>query len=410
MHVVLFEGQLWTHLAPLSLSRPVFALASGAGTLLDKQIHHLKPSRLTFWVRPEMEPFVRRFIVPSLKIPAQINTPLDVEPALLVNGRGVHFAGFETPPHPVVCAADGEVIHTAYAISPGLSHIDAMTRSPRWLELLELPRTMPQSRLADHVWDLLNWNEESIVADFISMPRVCELSAGPYHVVEPANVCVGKDVKLSPGCVLDAGKGPIIIGDGASIGPNAVLIGPCSIGHHANIAPLSQIRPGTSIGPMCRVGGEVSRSIFIRNSNKSHDGFLGDSYVGQWANLGAGTVTSNLKNTYDEVSLPLLGTETDSGRRFLGSIIGDHTKTAVGTRLMTGSYIGYSSMIASSRIAPRYVPSFTFLTDRGPEPYRRDKAMAVMKDVLTRRGANFDADDEAMVDYVSKSAKELEKV
>ena len=409
MHVVLFEGQFWKTLAPLSLSRPVFMLASGCGSLLDKQIRYLKPSRLTFWVRPEMVDYCQKRVIPNLKIPAQVNVPLDDEPALVISGRTLHFANYEVPNEPAVCVEEGDLIRSAYVVSPGLGPDDAMNRTAAWLRLLDLPHQMPQSRMAHHAWDLLNWNEESIVSDFITMPHEGQLPAGPYHIIEKENVLIGKGVSLSPGVVLDASKGPIVLADGVNVGANAVLQGPCYVGSHSIVAPLANIRPGTSIGSMCKVGGEVSNSIFLGRSNKAHYGYVGDSYIGEWVNLGAGTTTSNLKNTYDEVSLPLLGEETASGRRFLGSVIGDHTKLAIETRLMTGSYIGYSAMIAASKIAPRYVPSFTFLTDRATEPYRLDKAVEVMRAVHHRRGTAFEPLDESIATYVANVVKTIEK-
>jgi UDP-N-acetylglucosamine diphosphorylase/glucosamine-1-phosphate N-acetyltransferase len=357
-----------------------------------------------------MVELVRQRVAPTLQMPVAINVPLDEEPALIIAGRTLHFSDYEIPPGPGVCLEEGDVVRSAYVHSPGLGPADAMTRSDQWLKLLELPHMMPQSRLVQHPWDLLSWNEESIVADFVTSrhePRT--LPAGPYHVVEPSNVMLGKDVRLAPGCVLDASTGPILIGDGATIGANAVLTGPVSIGDHAVIAPLAQIRRGTSIGPQSKVGGEVSNSIFLGRSSKSHDGFVGDSYIGEWVNLGAGTTTSNLKNTYDEVSVPLAGVETMTGRRFVGSIIGDHAKTAVETRLMTGSYIGYSAMVAASRITPRYVPSYTFLTDRATELYRQDKAIDVMRAVMNRRSIPFTALDQAIATYAATAARAVEK-
>ncbi|HZN64224.1 MAG TPA: putative sugar nucleotidyl transferase, partial [Tepidisphaeraceae bacterium] len=114
MHVVIFEGQRWHTFAPLSLSRPVFMLKTGMGTLLDKQIRHLRPTRLTLWVRPEQESFVRERVVPKLPVPAAVNKPLDDEPALLVSGRTVHFAQYEYPPD-VGVATDGAGTHVRTA-------------------------------------------------------------------------------------------------------------------------------------------------------------------------------------------------------------------------------------------------------------------------------------------------------
>ncbi len=219
------------------------------------------------------------------------------------------------------------------------------------------------------------------------------------------NVWLGRNVRLAPGVVLDASRGPIVLADDATVGANAVLSGPCSVGHHATVHPLAHVRGGTTIGPLCKVGGEVLQRDLPGHSNKAHDGFVGDSYVGQWANLGAGTTTSNLKNTYGEISMCVAGQTVKTGRRFLGALIGDHAKTGIGTRLMAGTYVGYGSSVALSRPVPKVVPSFTFVTDDGAEPYRLDKAAEVMTQVFARRGRTWTAEDDAMNRHVAETAK-----
>ncbi len=414
MHVVIFEGSQWSSLAPFSLGRPVFTLACGIGTLLDKQVRATRPSRVTLWVRPAMAGFCRRFVLPTLPCPAEVNVPLDDEPALLVAGRSLYLSGYErTDGDDSVVLDDtpgGPVVRLAHVRAPGLSHDDVLARSDRWLKLHDLPHAMPQSRLPTYAWDLIKWNEEAIVADAIDC---CSESQphprGAYHLVEESNVWLGRNVVLSPGVVLDASRGPVVLGDDVVIGANAVLSGPCSVGHHSAISPLANLRAGTTVGPMCKVGGEVLNSIFLSHSNKAHDGFLGDSYVGQWANLGAGTTTSNLKNTYGEVSMCVAGETVHTGRRFLGSLIGDHAKTGIGTRLTAGTVVGYGSSVATGRPVPKAVPSFTFLTDAGSEPYRLDKAAEVMTQVFARRGRSWTADDEAMNRYVAETAAALDR-
>jgi bifunctional N-acetylglucosamine-1-phosphate-uridyltransferase/glucosamine-1-phosphate-acetyltransferase GlmU-like protein len=152
----------------------------------------------------------------------------------------------------------------------------------------------------------------------------------------------------------------------------------------------------------------VKNSILFGYSNKAHEGYLGDSYVGKWVNLGAGTTTSNLKNTYGPIKVRVGAREIDTGRRNLGSLIGDHTKTAIGTRLMTGSYVGYSAMIATSGLPPTFVPSFRFITDRGSAEYRTDKATEVMKAVYARRNKVLQPGDEALTRYAREAAREVE--
>src|SRR3712207_5436938 len=141
--------------------------------------------------------------------------------------------------------------------------------------------------------------------------------------------------------------------------------------------PLSIIRPGTSIGPMCKIGGEVSNSIVHGYSNKSHEGYLGDSYLGRWVNFGAATSTSNMKNTYGEISVKRGGRDVPTGRRFLGALVGDHTKTATQTRLVPGAYVGFCTSLSGSTSVPPFIPSYTFWSDRGTEPYQMNKAVEV---------------------------------
>jgi len=351
-----------------------------------------------------------REVVPTTGVPTTVNTPLDDEPALLVSGRCLFFAPLEHPGQRfVVVDEDDTVIRKAYTTSPGLAPTDVLLRTAAWLKLLDLPHAMPQSRLVHYVWDLIGWNEETIVADAIrsGTPHV-PLPAGPYHVVRPENVYLDEGASIDPGAVLDASRGPIVLGRAAHVGANAVLTGPCFIGPFSTVSPLSIIRPGVTIGTRCKVGGEIGSSIICSYSNKAHDGYLGDSYVGSWVNLGAGTVTSNLKNTYGQITMKIGAREVPTNRRFLGSIIGDHTKTAVGTRLNTGSYVGCCSSLAGQGLMPRFIPSFTFLTGRGAEPFKLDKAREIASAVYARRNRGWTGVDDDVLTHARETAANIE--
>jgi UDP-N-acetylglucosamine diphosphorylase/glucosamine-1-phosphate N-acetyltransferase len=405
MHVVIFEGSRWKTFAPVALGRPVFMLASGMSTLLAKQIRHLNPSRLSLWVRPELAEACRQRIVPKLNIPTTVNQPLDDEPALLINGRSLHLKKFTPPNEPAVSLDDGDdVISWARAQQPGLSPEDVFQRTAAWMSLRELPIGQSQSRITDTLADLIHWNEASIVADSTAISAYTPLPPGPWHVINPENVKLCKEVKLSPGCVLDGSKGPVVIDEHASIGPNSVIQGPCYIGPYCEIRPLTLIQPGTSLGTLCRVGGDVKNSIIFGYSNKAHEGYLGDSYVGKWVNLGAGTTVSNLKNTLGEVTARVGHRNIPTGRRKLGAMIGDHVKTAIGTRMMAGSYLGFCCQLASSRILPAFVPSLTFLTDHDHEPYRIPKAIEVITRAFGQKNRQWTDMDEQILRYVAEVA------
>jgi UDP-N-acetylglucosamine diphosphorylase / glucose-1-phosphate thymidylyltransferase / UDP-N-acetylgalactosamine diphosphorylase / glucosamine-1-phosphate N-acetyltransferase / galactosamine-1-phosphate N-acetyltransferase len=320
----------------------------------------------------------------------------------------VHFGRFEYPPHDAI-VADGDIMRSARVTAPGLSWEDAWNRTDRWLKLFDLPRMMDQSRMVESLWDLIHWNEESLIEDATQLHRMRGgKPAGPYHMVNDEDVWLGEGVKWEPGCVLDATNGPVVLGDNSAIGANAVIQGPCYIGPNALIKPLALIRPGTTIGPACRVGGEVAESIILGFSNKSHEGYMGHSYVGKWVNLGAGTTTSNLKNTYGEISVQIGSRKVPTGRRFLGALIGDHSKTGILTKLTTGTYVGFASMLTGSGWGPKFVPSFTYWADDGTEPWQLDKAMEVAGRTFARRDREWTPVDEQLMRYVQQVAPSVE--
>src|SRR5215218_5792267 len=148
MHVVIFEGSKWHTFAPLSLSRPTFALASGAGTLLEKQVRHLRPTRLTLWVRPGLAEYCRRELAPRFPFPVAVNEPLDDETALIVSGRTLYFSRFEHIEEQSCIVEEGNLIRKAVVRDAGLSYDDVMNRTPRWMRLLDLPRMDDQARMA----------------------------------------------------------------------------------------------------------------------------------------------------------------------------------------------------------------------------------------------------------------------
>ncbi len=200
-------------------------------------------------------------------------------------------------------------------------------------------------------------------------------------------VLIHPSATIAPFVVFDASAGPILIGERATIRPFAVLCGPCAIGAGSTVADRSLIKANTTCGPQCRLGGEIGGTSIAGFSNKTHDGHLGDSVVGEWVNLGAGTDNSNLLNTYGEVPVRLEpdGPRQRSGRIFLGAIIGDHVKCAIGTRLMTGTVIGTGAMIASSSPPPSTVERFAWITDDGARRYALPKFVEVMRTVMRRR-------------------------
>lgn len=236
--------------------------------------------------------------------------------------------------------------------------------------------------LLEGVWDLITALEQLLAAD-------CgfALAAGPDPVPDGALVlgdpgavaCFGAAVE--PGVVFDVRKGAIVLEEGVEVRSGTRLEGPLFAG------PGSLLLGGTirhsAIGPHCRVHGEVGSSVFLGYANKSHDGFVGHSVIGQWANLGAGTITSNLKNTYGEVRLDLPGGRLPTGRMNLGTLLGDHAKTAIGTLFSTGSVVGAGANVIGGPV-PRWVPPFAWGGEAG-ERLDAEGFIRIAKRVMPRR-------------------------
>src|SRR5436309_7651649 len=199
MHVVIFEGGYWHTFAPLSINRPAFTLLCGASTLVEKHIRWLRPTRLSLWVRPELAEFTRQFVLPKLRIPTSVNEPLDDEPALMVSGRCLYLSRPDIPDTECVVTDANNLITKAYIKSPGMASDDAVNRTDKWVEILDLPRCSPEGRLPEYVWDLVSWNEEALVADSLGMKPSTDFPAGPFYMINQDNLFLGTDVQLSPG-------------------------------------------------------------------------------------------------------------------------------------------------------------------------------------------------------------------
>jgi UDP-N-acetylglucosamine diphosphorylase/glucosamine-1-phosphate N-acetyltransferase len=280
------------------------------------------------------------------------------EPAILVNGRWLppkHFA--LNIGGPCLGMVDEEV---AYAVV-GTELLEYC--SPQTLAdcLDTWKRTLPQhaagGRLITYPWDLVNNNAEQLCLDFVSgTGRPACLS----HVVGPAEkLLVDPSARIDPLVVADTTQGPVVVDRGAVVTAFTRLEGPCYVGPFAHVVG-AKIRAGTTLGPQCRIGGEVEASIVHGYSNKYHDGFLGHAYVGEWVNLGAGTHNSDLRNDYGEVHVSIHGQSVATGSTKAGCFIGDHTKTGLGTLFNTGTNVGiFCNLLPTGPLAPKYVPSFT---------------------------------------------------
>ncbi|MEQ8523624.1 putative sugar nucleotidyl transferase [Gracilimonas sp.] len=276
--------------------------------------------------------------------------------------------------------------------------------SEQGLEKIELDKAIH----IEHLWDLLSLNSYEIEKDIQLMGLKAVSERTNYtldSVHHPSNTFIGEDVMIEPGCIFIAKDGPVVIQDGATIEAGSILRGPVVVGEGATVKMAARIYGGTTIGPVCKVGGEVSGCIFHSYSNKAHDGFAGNSIFGQWVNLGANTITSNLKNDYKNIEVTdwTSKEQIQTGKQFLGTVMADHSKTAINTMLNTGTICGVSSNVFIDELSPKVIDSFTWLGPRGPAIYRFEKAIEVMQAMMKRRDVELTDDYERMMKHIFTS-------
>jgi UDP-N-acetylglucosamine diphosphorylase/glucosamine-1-phosphate N-acetyltransferase len=438
MRLILFDrpGPERLGFEPLALSRPIWELRCGMTSLGAKLL-----SRLCPWWKPEpggslpvasalaaggeaaagagssaAKGLSAGCFVPDYMAAAYgartdwpVNDPalLRGDDLLLVHGRlkADHFHWPLDGPSMLGVDSQGRVVAARIAAADlerlDTSTIDALLASaPQHLPTADQPLSA-----WNYTWELVLANAEQITADFGTLGRT-----GVEGVVEEPcpirgnrkDVYIARGAVLHPMVVIDAEHGPVFIDEGAQIHSFTRIEGPCYIGR-GSILLGAKCREGNTIGPMCRVGGEVEESIIHGYSNKYHDGFLGHAYVGEWVNLGALTSNSDLKNDYTSVSVILDGrTPVDTGSTKVGALIGDHAKTSIGVLLNTGAYVGAMAIVAATgKPLPKFIPSFAwFLEGVVTKGFGKKQLYETAKIVMSRRGCTWTAAEQAMWDEV----------
>jgi UDP-N-acetylglucosamine diphosphorylase/glucosamine-1-phosphate N-acetyltransferase len=244
-------------------------------------------------------------------------------------------------------------------------------------------------RMLNFPWDIVDSNPELIASDLplldptTFIPAQHHPNAALWHMQAPERIFVHPDAQIELPVALDAREGPIVIG-AARIEPFSLIQGPVAI-HDGALISGARVRAGTTIGPVCRIGGEIEATVVQAYSNKHHDGFFGHSYLGEWVNIGAMTTTSDLKNTYGSIKVTVDGYgQVDSGRLKLGCFLADHVKLGIGVHLNGGSVVGTGANIFGVHFAPKTIPPFTWGGERFRE-YQIDRMIAVARKVMSRR-------------------------
>jgi UDP-N-acetylglucosamine diphosphorylase/glucosamine-1-phosphate N-acetyltransferase len=390
MRICVFEDSGVRSLEPLALTRPAFDLWCGSVPLLERQRRHFAAAEVGALVRPVLAELCR-LTHPDLAV----NDPswLRAETTALVNARWLPPAEFlGAGSNPRVALVAGQV---AYALVPASDLTDCLPETlpaclERWQR--ELPQARAGGSMIQYPWDLVEHNADVLRADFRwrEAGHLKMIRPSLFQVFGPCDrVVVGADARIEPFVVADTTRGPVMIDRGAVVQAFSRLEGPCYVGPESCVVG-AKLRGGT-IGPGCRVGGEVEASIFQGYSNKYHEGFLGHSYLGEWVNLAAGTQVSDLRNDYGPVRVAVAGELVNTGLTKVGAFLGDHTKTGLNTLLNTGTVAGaFCHLLPAQTLLPRLIPSFcTFQHGRLQERADFGEMFLTAALVMERRGREW---------------------
>lgn len=440
MSVILFDdgvgsGSATFDLSPMTDLRPSFAVRTGALTTRQRWMRALGAANLAgLWVRADHAAMAREHVASAGGDASTVNGLASSLAAATADALsvGVIIANGRCVLPPMRDQIDALKVGDAL-VEPGTGQIVAMRAGaaqmqeafaafaaagtpawPRPIKVVELAAPC----LLHRPWHVRTFRDAAIAHDlkYLSQYHTVVPGVGSVAGIGPSGsirfgsspLAINPSAKIYPGVTFDLEAGPIVIAEHAVIRPGATLIGPVYIGAHSTVLDKALIKSNTAIGEHCKIAGEVGGTIFHGFANKAHDGHLGDSWIGKWANLGAGTTNSNLLNTYAEVAMratPRSSMER-TGQQFMGCILGDHVKTAICTRIMTGTIMQTGVMYAATAPATGCIPAFSWCTDAAagtlqaaspatPPRFRLDKFLAIARTVMARRKVALSAASEA---------------
>ena len=390
MNYVLFDSSVRTALLPFTYTRPVADIRIGILTIREKWEKHLGYTTTTIteeyleekypMVEMEENVLINASFIPTKALVAEIKS-LSANQAIFYDNEIVAFYTKKT---------QEEVDFDTYTC------IDFTE------ELIQVQNT----------WDVFSLNDKAIRLDYelLTEGRESEPIPSTIQVIGEENVFIEEGAKLTF-ATLNASSGPIYIGKDAEIMEGCLVRGPLAMCENSVLKLGAKIYGATTLGPYCKVGGEVNNSVLFGYSNKGHDGFLGNSVLGEWCNLGADTNNSNLKNNYAEVKLWSYETErfAKTGLQFCGLMMGDHSKSGINSMFNTGTVIGVSANIFGSNFPRNFVPSYSWGGASGFTEYKLSKSNEVAKVMMKRRGIEFDEKEANILEHVFEISKAYRK-
>lgn len=390
MNYILFDGPARNALLPFTFTRPVADLLVGIMTIRQKWELHLGSTTTTL----TEEYLSDKYPMVELEGNVMINA------SFLPNAILAELVG-NLEPNQAIFKKD-EII--AFYTSENQEEVD--------FDTYEIIEYNDDCITIENTWDIFSKNDAAIREDFdfLTQDRRSQQIPKSVNVIAPENIFIEEGAKLEF-VTLNASSGPIYIGKNTEVMEGAVIRGPFALCENAQVKMGSKVYGATTVGPGSRIGGEVKNSVLFANSNKGHEGFLGDSVLGEWCNIGADSNNSNLKNNYEEVRLWSYETEgfAKTGLQFCGLMMGDHSKCGINTMFNTGTVVGVSANIFGSGFPRNFVPSFSWGGASGFTTYLTKKAFETAKLVMSRRNVAFDEKEAAILEHVFEVTKKYRK-
>ncbi|WP_373017153.1 GlmU family protein [Muriicola sp.] len=390
MNYVLFDSEVRTSLLPFTFTRPVGEIRIGILTLREKWEKHLKSG--TSYLTEEYL---------QIKYPLKSGPDtLYIDPSFLPDAELVR----------AVRALKAE--SALFLDSVPVAYRSSKPRTASELSELNKEQFQGETIRIVHTWDIFSRNGEALQQDFdlITAGRKSAPIPASNRVIRPENIFLeeGAKVELS---ILNATEGPIYLGKDSEVMEGNMIRGAFALCEHGVVKMGAKIYGPTTIGPYGKVCGEINNSVIFGYSSKGHDGYLGNSVLGEWCNIGADSNNSNLKNNYAKVRLWNYATERfdQTGLQFCGLMMGDHSKTAINTMFNTGTVIGVNCNIYTPGFPRNFVPSFSWGGAAGFSTYQTQKAFEAAKVMMERRGRTFDEKEAAILEHVFEITKKWRK-
>nr|WP_315145807.1 GlmU family protein [uncultured Flavobacterium sp.] len=390
MNYILFDGPVRTALLPFTFTRPVADILIGIMTIRQKWEMRLGSTTTTLTEEYLSEKF------PMVEMEENVMINASFLPNAILAEMVRNLASNQA-----IFKGD-EVI--AFYTNENQEEVDFDT-----YEIIEFEDKILR---VEHTWDIFSNNDAAIREDFefLTEGRKSQPIPKSVNVIDKENIFIEEGARMEF-VTLNASSGPIYIGKNTEIMEATVIRGPFALCENASVKMGSKIYGATTVGTHSRIGGEVKNAVIFSYSNKGHEGFLGDSVLGEWCNIGADTNTSNLKNNYDEVKLWSYETEgfAKTGLQFCGLMMGDHSKCGINTMFNTGTVVGVSANIFGSGFPRNFVPSFSWGGAAGFTTYLTKKAFETARLVMSRRNIDFDEKEAAILEHVFEESKKWRK-